>query len=131
VSPSKTVELIEIPSGMWTRVGPAGNYLWGPDTPWEGALLRGMTLGFSPYCSAAFLLGLTGAGRRSVSSVILNFASEKSPCYAESCQNSLTTCLENYVFRHKNTKSLETATVKMCTCHAMCINFHNVFCTDK
>jgi len=42
VSPAKTAAPIEIPFGLKTRVGPGNHVLdGGPDTPWEGAILRG------------------------------------------------------------------------------------------
>ena len=42
VSPAKTAEPIEMPFGLWMRVGP-GNHVLDkvPDPPWEGAILRG------------------------------------------------------------------------------------------
>jgi len=42
VSPAKTAEPIEIPFGVWTRLG-LGNHVLdgGPDSPWEGAILCG------------------------------------------------------------------------------------------
>ena len=42
MSPAKTAEPIEMPSGLTTQVGPANHVLdGGPDPPWEGAILRG------------------------------------------------------------------------------------------
>ena len=42
VSPAKTAEPIEIPFGLWTRVGPKNHVLdGGLDPRWEGAVLRG------------------------------------------------------------------------------------------
>jgi len=42
MSPAKMAEPIEMPFGMWTRVGPRNCVLDGaPDPPQEGALLRG------------------------------------------------------------------------------------------
>jgi len=44
VSPAKTAQPIEMPFGLWTRVGPGNHVLdhrWGPDPPrWEGAIMR-------------------------------------------------------------------------------------------
>jgi len=41
----KNGELIEIPFGLWTWVGPRNDVLvcirWGPDPPWEGEILTG------------------------------------------------------------------------------------------
>jgi len=34
-------ELIEMPFGVWTRVGPRNRLRWGPDAPREGAILWG------------------------------------------------------------------------------------------
>jgi len=41
VCPAKTDEPIEMPFGLRTRVD-SGNHVldWGPDSPWEGAILR-------------------------------------------------------------------------------------------
>jgi len=40
VSPGKTAEAIEIPFGLWTRVGRGDHVLdWGPDPPSEEAIL--------------------------------------------------------------------------------------------
>jgi len=40
VSPAKMAELIEMPFGLRTRVGPGNHVLDGsPDPPWEGAIL--------------------------------------------------------------------------------------------
>jgi len=42
VNPAKTVEPIEMPFELRTRVGPGNRVLDGdPDPPWEGAILRG------------------------------------------------------------------------------------------
>ena len=42
VSPAKTAELIEMPFGLRTRMGPGNHVLdGGPDLPWEGAIFRG------------------------------------------------------------------------------------------
>jgi len=42
VSPAKMAEQVEMPFGLWTRVGPGHHVLdGGPDPPWEGAILRG------------------------------------------------------------------------------------------
>ena len=41
VSPAKTAEPIEMPFGLWTPVGPRNHTLDGPDSPMEGAILRG------------------------------------------------------------------------------------------
>ena len=43
VSPAKTAELIEMPFGVWT-LGAKGSmyYMWGPDSPGEGAILGTM-----------------------------------------------------------------------------------------
>ena len=42
VSPAKTAELIEMPFGLRTRVGPGNHVLHGVQIPpWEGAILRG------------------------------------------------------------------------------------------
>jgi len=41
LSPAKTAELIEIPFGLWTLVGPGNHVLdGGPDLLCEGAILR-------------------------------------------------------------------------------------------
>ena len=40
VSPAKTAEAIEVPLGLWARIGPRNNVLDGAtDPPWEGAVL--------------------------------------------------------------------------------------------
>ena len=40
--PCKMAELIEIPFGLRTRVGPENHVLhWGQDPLWEGAILKG------------------------------------------------------------------------------------------
>jgi len=37
VSPTKTAEPIEMPLGLWARMGPRNHVLdWGPGLPWEG-----------------------------------------------------------------------------------------------
>jgi len=43
VNPAKTAEPIEIPLGLWTRVGGPRNHVLerDPDPPWEVAILRG------------------------------------------------------------------------------------------
>jgi len=42
VSPVKTAKPIEMLFGFRTRVSPGNHVLdWGPDPPWEGAILRG------------------------------------------------------------------------------------------
>jgi len=42
VSHAKMGEPIEMQFGLRTRVGPENHVLdWGPDPPWEGAILRG------------------------------------------------------------------------------------------
>ena len=42
VSPTKTAEPIEMPFGLWTRVGPRNHVLDGsPYPPWEGAISTG------------------------------------------------------------------------------------------
>jgi len=42
MSPAKTAEAIEVPFGFRTQVGPKIHVLaGGPDSPWEGAILRG------------------------------------------------------------------------------------------
>jgi len=50
LSIAKTDAAIEMPFGLWTRIGPR-NYVLdvGPGPPWEAAFLRGMMLGF-PAC---------------------------------------------------------------------------------
>jgi len=41
ISPAKVAEPIEMPFGLWTRVGPRNHVLDGvPDAPWEGAILK-------------------------------------------------------------------------------------------
>ena len=37
VGPAETAEPIEMPFGLWTRVGPRNHarIRWGPDPPWE------------------------------------------------------------------------------------------------
>jgi len=40
VSPTKTAELIEMPFGLWTRVGPR-NHVWGQIPQRKGTVLRG------------------------------------------------------------------------------------------
>ena len=37
----KTAESIQIPFGLWTRVGPRKHVLDGVQIPWAGAILRG------------------------------------------------------------------------------------------
>jgi len=45
VNPAKTPEPIEMPFGLWTRVGPVNHVLDGVQIPpWEGAVLRGRTV---------------------------------------------------------------------------------------
>jgi len=40
VSPVETAEAIEMPLGLWARIGPRNNVLDGAtDPPWEGAIL--------------------------------------------------------------------------------------------
>jgi len=58
VSPTKTAEPIEMPFGMWTRVGPR-NYAptWGSRPPREEALLRGMTSEFPRMLSTSVQTG--------------------------------------------------------------------------
>ena len=42
VSRAKTAEPIAMPFGLWTQVGQGNHVLdGGPDSPWEGAILRG------------------------------------------------------------------------------------------
>jgi len=42
VSPATTDEPIEMPFGLWTRVGPRNHVLdWGPDPHEKGVILRG------------------------------------------------------------------------------------------
>ena len=42
VSPAKMIELIEMPFGLRTQVGPGNHVLHGsPDPPWERAVLTG------------------------------------------------------------------------------------------
>jgi len=42
VSPPKAAEVIKMPFGLKTRVGPRNHVLNGrPDPPWEGAIFRG------------------------------------------------------------------------------------------
>ena len=42
MSCAKKAEPIEMPFGLRTRVGPGNHVLdWGPDPPWEGAILGG------------------------------------------------------------------------------------------
>jgi len=50
VNHAKTAEPIEIPFGMWTRVGPV-NYVLdrSPDLPRVGVFLRGNDVGISPH----------------------------------------------------------------------------------
>ena len=55
VSPAKTAEPIEMPSGLRTWQGPRDNVLdGGSDPPWEGAILRGkdMPADWSPLAAA-------------------------------------------------------------------------------
>jgi len=108
MSPAKTVELIQMPFGMWTLVGPR-NYVLdgGPDTPREGALLREMALGVSACYRALFPVALTLGFPRMLlisiptgqlqmqSSVTLNFPNEKSPCKVDSRHNFSTTYCRN------------------------------------
>ena len=46
LEPCKMAELIEMPFGVWTRVGRPGNHALDgdPDPPCEQAILRGITL---------------------------------------------------------------------------------------
>ena len=42
MSPAKTAEPIEMPFGLWTRVGPRNHVLDGVQiSPWKGAILSG------------------------------------------------------------------------------------------
>jgi len=51
VSPAKMAEPLEMPFEMWTQVGLWNCVRWGPGPLREGALLRGMTLGFFPHAT--------------------------------------------------------------------------------
>ena len=42
MSPTETAEPIQMPFGLWTRVGQRNHLLrWGPDPPGEGTILGG------------------------------------------------------------------------------------------
>jgi len=60
VSPAKTAELIKMPFGLWTQVGPRNHALdGGPDAPWGGAILRGkewLIVKYMEYCPCAAVM---------------------------------------------------------------------------
>ena len=58
MSPAKTDELIEMPFGLWTRVGFRNHVLdRGPDPPWAGTILRGKGV---PHCKVQGLPSMCG-----------------------------------------------------------------------
>ena len=58
VSPAETAELIEMPFGMWTQVGPRNCVLDGsPDPPMERSTFEGDDVGIFPYAAKHCHLG--------------------------------------------------------------------------